>query len=132
VSGVGEHLGEGAHRVQPVGTAPEQGARPQVLEQARHDVGPGGLCPEQLGHGLGGHRRPGDEGGLEHLEVGEVEAVHGPLQAGSGAGAGGEGGQVRRRRAGQVVAEDQQRAQLLVGASADVVRHRAGPGGGGR
>ena len=110
--------------VEAVTAAPQQRGRPQPV-QDRRDVGIGAevLAEQAL---VDGARL--QAGCLEHLQVGAVERVQRPLDAGPGAGPGRQRRQVGGGWAGEVGTLLQELAQLLVGARPHVVGQRASGG----
>jgi len=121
-----EHLGHGSHHVLPLAAAPQQGAVPELLdesvEQARRAV-------EKLCGDSEINRVTADDECFENLQMPTVEAVQGPLNAGTGACPSGQRGQVAGRRTSEVGSTANQRAELLVIAASDVVGEA--PDGGG-
>ena len=71
----------------PSGLRHTQGEGPQVVEQG---LDLGRVDAEERADRRGVDRGGGGQGGLEHLQVGQVEGVDGTLDAGPGAGPGGQ------------------------------------------
>ena len=119
----------------PVGAVPHhEGGSGEVLEQVLDGVH-GGVLEEggepDCGTGRAGVVRPGDQGqhgeGLQHVQVGPVQAVeraqHGHLRA----GAGGQGGEVGDGRVTQVRPQREQPLEPVVRPPRQVVRQGGGP-----
>ncbi len=119
-----EDLGGSAHRIQRLGGAPRQGEVPEPLE-----LGPDVQPAHQVVHRARARTVPGHDDRLEDLEMPEVQALDRPLNAGAGAGAGGQRGEVGGRGAGEVGPRQDEGGELLVGPTADVVGQAARAGG---
>lgn len=113
-----ENVGNGPNNVLAVSSAPHQGAVPQVLDETSKGVG---RLPEEGGGPVKVDRVAADDKGLENLEMSPVEPVQCPLDAGTRAGPGGQGGQVVGSWSGQVGPTTDQFLQLIIASAPDVV-----------
>ena len=122
-----EHLPDGAHRVQPVRSAPDQRPVGQPVHRGRH-VG-GQLRDEPVPHPAQRGVRAGAHHHLQDAQGEGVQAVQGPGDRGADAGPAGQHGEVHRRRQGKVRTPAQQRHQLAVGPAAQPLGQGMGRAG---